>query len=190
MQVLLIKDFNTDSLKFKKSRKTASNSVIIDIEEMPLLQSPWCKIVYPVEHTINVEATDIFLQKTQDLDNIIVNHCSKVFDFCPQDMTEMYKSMIKCITKDDFESNRYIFRVSMNTTTVIYSESNEYSKKDANEILKVGDIIRFLFKIKKITMSNHEIKIQIDLAQVEKYEASLDAQEASLDAQEASLDAR
>lgn len=169
MNILLIKDFNTDSLKFKKSRKTASNSIIIDLEEMPLLQSPWCKIVYPVEHSINVEATGVFLEKTQDLDNIIVNHCSKVFDFCPQDTTEMYKSMVKSL-----ESNRYIFRVSMNTTTVIYSkmdsESNEYFKKDANEVLKVGDDIRFLFKLKKITMSNHEIKIQIDLVQVEKHD--------------------
>lgn len=184
--VTLIRDFDTTLIKFKKSRKTSSGSIIIDLEEMPLLQSPWCKIVYPVEHSINLEASSTFLKKCQEIDNMIVDHCAKVFDFCPQEITEMYKSIIKYYGLDS-DDIKYVFRISMNTTTVIFEskeeeskeeeskegESKEYTKSNAGEILKVGDYVRVLFKIKKITMSNHEIKLQMDLSQVEKFDPRL-----------------
>lgn len=159
--IVLIKNFDPSSIKFNKSRKTTSGSIIIDIEDMPLLQSSWCKIVYPVEHTINVQANGFLLEKCQQLDDMIVQHCAQTFDLCPQDITEMYKSIIRK------SEEKYTFRISMNASTVIFNEDEEYTKSNAGEILKVNNDIRFIFKLKKITMANHEIKVQTDLVQVE-----------------------
>lgn len=165
--IQLIRNFDTSLIKFKNSRKTANGSIIIDIEEMPFLQTPWCKIAYPVEHTINVEADGYFLEKIQEIDNIIVDHCSKVFDLCPQDITEMYKSLVKNYKTDE----KYVFRISMNTSTIVFDKDKEYNKTNSGEVLKINNHIRFIFKLKKITMSNHEIKIQTDLIQVETNES-------------------
>lgn len=139
----------------------ASGSVIIDVD-MPYLQTPWCTIAYPVEHTVNVEATNSFLEKCQEIDNLITNHCSTVFNFCPQEITDMYRGILKAY------ETKTVFRTSLNTTTVIFEDEEEHPKSNAKDVLKVGDRVRFIFKIKKISMLNHELKLQIDVLQLEK----------------------
>jgi hypothetical protein len=70
----------------------------------------------------------------------------------------MYKSLYR-------PSEYLIFPVG--TNTVIFNNDICHEKGEIKNLLKIGDVARFIFSFKKLLFKNNELSVCIELLQIE-----------------------
>lgn len=159
--IKLFKHFNKNDLLFKDIRKTNTGSRIIDIESNILYQTGWLKILFDVDYTICVDA-DKIKHILSEIDDIIIDKSVQFLDFSKADIINMYKPLLKK------NGDSCCFCISILTNTVLFDkDKNYFNKSEIKNILKQGNLIRFIFSFKKIYFKDHEINVQLELNQIE-----------------------
>jgi len=158
----LLKDLSISDINFKKIRSTTVGK-IIDIE-FETFQTDWCQICYDVDYAIYANISKTFEIFVAELDSEIINHCSKIFDMCETNITMMYRSLLKPRPN----SNGCYIRIPISSTSILWGPNREYySKEEMPNILKVGNYIRFIIKLKKLYFKDNSLTLQLDLVQAE-----------------------
>ena len=153
----LICDINVENdIKFKKMRKTATKTCIIDIEENAY-QTGWLKIITDVENYVCVNTNNI-QSILNDIDNKILCYSSNIFEFSIDEMKNMYRPLYK--------SSCYLV-VPLNSKTILFNNGNFYNKDKIKDVLKIDDDIRMIISFKKITFKDYELSVNIELSQIE-----------------------
>lgn len=164
-----VKDINVQKdLKFKKIRSTPTSAKIIDIE-MDIFQTGWCKICYDVDYAICTDVPDQLKNILMEMDNRIIEHCSEVLDFCPQEITTMFRPILRP------RGEGYYFRVPISSSSVLFGISEEngekirkhYNKKEMPDVLRVGNYVRFIIRMKKLYFKDHSLTVQMEMKQAE-----------------------
>lgn len=157
----LLKELSRSDIKFNKIRKTSSGSKLIDVDCEPI-QTCWCKIVYDVDFSICTDVPELLEEKIKMVDNKILDHCSEVLDICHQELSDMYRSLLKP------KNGGFYFRMPVNSSSILFGpEKNYHKKSEMKKVLKKNYYIRFIFKIKKISFKDYNLKPQLELIQAE-----------------------
>ena len=128
------------SAQFKKLRKTNTGSIIIDVENQELFQTPWMQIVYEPEYSICTNA-DKLREVLETIDNRIIEYSSTTLGFSDSETRQMYRPLLR---NDNFST-------SVSSTSILFdSDKNFYNKPDMNKVLKKGQYVRYILKFKKI----------------------------------------
>jgi hypothetical protein len=159
--IKLLKDFNSVELIFKPVRKTQTGSRIIDVDNDFLYQTCWLQIVGDVEYNICVDSEKI-KDVLHQIDEIVIEHVSKILGFSKQETIKMYKPLLKKSGDSNY------FCISILTNTILFDKhKNFYNKSDIKNILKPGQNVRFIFAFKKIYFKDHDITFPLELIQIE-----------------------
>jgi hypothetical protein len=145
-----------EDIKFKKMRKTTTNTKIIDIDTN-LFQTCWLQVIDDVDNIIcvnNEKIKDIL----KIIDTKIIEYTSQIFDFSVEEISNMYRPLLK--------SSDY-FVIPMNSKTVMYCNESSYTKSEIKDVLNKEDNVRFIMSFKKICLKDYEIIVYLELQQIE-----------------------
>jgi hypothetical protein len=160
-KIKLIENFSANDLIFKGIRKTASGTRLVNIDYEYLLQTPWLRILYDVEYSVCVEAEKI-KEILSSIDDKILNYMTEQLNITIEELTEMYRPLLK------ISKNINCFTIPISSNSVLFDSSkNYYNKAEMKNILKPNDNIRLLIKFKKISFGDHDLKILLELIQLE-----------------------
>lgn len=150
-----------NDLKFKKVRTTSVGAKIIDID-MPIIQTCWTKILYDVDYSICTNVPELLKETLIKMDTKIIDHCAEIFNMCHENITEMYRPLLRPTEND------YYFKVPISNSSVLWKTSDTwYNKSEMKEILKVGHYVRFIIKFKKLYFKDYNLTVQFELIQAE-----------------------
>lgn len=157
--IKLLKNFDKNDLIFKSLRKTSTGSRIIDIECKKMYQTNWMRILYDVEYRICVDA-EKNKNILEEIDEIVIDYSSNVLKFSRQEILQMYRPLLNKFSNS--------FNMSLSTHTIMFDkDKNTYNKTEIKNILKQGQIVRFIFSFKKIYFKDHELTLPLELQQIE-----------------------
>jgi hypothetical protein len=147
----------SNDIIFKKSRKTATGTIIIDIIA-DTIQTCWLQIVDDMDETSCICVNNTTINNTLiNIDNTIIEHVSKAINLTTDEVKKMYN----CLFKFDY----LILRLS--PKTVLFHNNECYDKDNIKNYVTKNDYARFIISLKKISIKNQDIDVSIELLQVE-----------------------
>ena len=140
-------------MNFKDIRTTATQTKIIDITDENTFQTCWLKLLYPVEYDITVD-NDNIIDILDCMDTQIRDQLSKLGS-----VHDHYRPL----------SQSNYFKLRLSTNTVLFDRHRtSFEKAEIGKILKPGQLIRFIFRLKKISYKEpDDLYTTIDLLQIE-----------------------
>jgi hypothetical protein len=157
--VKLLIDFIPDDIKFTQARKTATGTKIIDLQDVPLFQSPWTRVMHDIDNYICVDCKQ-FRTVLELIDGLVLDNAIKLFgigDFGDNESETNYKSLVR---------GNYMY-LPIPTNIIIFDQNKDYYYKSDLKKIKINSIIRFIFSIQKIYFKDYTISTIIKLVQIE-----------------------
>ena len=151
-------------LIFKKVRSTPAGARIIDLK-IDIFQTCWCKVRYDVDYAICTDVPEELEKVFAAMDNKIVEHCAEVLGFCEQEIASMYRPILRTT------NSGFYFRMPISNSSVLWGgeggDRKHYNKKEMAEVLKIGNYVRFVIRMKKLYFKDHNLTVQTELVQAE-----------------------
>lgn len=156
--VKLIENISSEDITSKKIRTTSSGSKIVDLD-CDLIQIGWCKVLFDVDYSICIELDYKMKESFEKLDSLIKDIIIKNMNFTEEETNDFYKKL---------SNNSSVVYLPLSKNIIMFNESKDFfDKTEIKNMLKPGNYIRTIFKIKKITFVDYIITSNIETIQLE-----------------------